>query len=270
MVSRNSFDSIVISSVLGLVATAIYNNYYYIMNALLGLLLYFCLGIKASVGNKIATQSVKDNYEDMLAFSFGFYLVYGPCTICLCSVYQSFMEIWVGNEYTVGDGLPFLMCLYFFLFCSVGVISQYWEAAGLFWENRYRFIVEAICNLGLNIVLVFVWGLNGVIVATIVSMLFSTNIIAPIIAFKYYFKGCNIFKYFIKQGEYFVTTFVLCLICNRLCNLIVLEGIRGIFLKCFIIGFLSLLINIIIFSKTQEFLQIKMLLVGMLTNSRTK
>ena len=41
---RNSFDSIIISSLLGLTATAIYGNYYYIYSSLYGIMLVICDG----------------------------------------------------------------------------------------------------------------------------------------------------------------------------------------------------------------------------------
>ena len=215
VVSRNSFDSIVISAFLGLIPAAIYGNYYYIMNAIFGLIFYFCSGMRASIGNKIATRSVQENYVDMLSFSYGFYVIY--------------------------------------VFCSVGIISQYWEAAGLFWENRIRFIIEAITNLVLNIILVQFWGLNGIISATIVSMFFATNILGPQISFKYYFKDCNIWGYYKKQIIYLMITVIMCALCYWGCSKIYIEGIHGLLTKCVLCGMFSLSANALLFSKTPEF-----------------
>ena len=253
VVSRNSFDSIVISAFLGLIPAAIYGNYYYIMNAIFGLIFYFCSGMRASIGNKIATRSVQENYVDMLSFSYGFYVIYGTCTVCLFCAYQPFMKMWVGYENMASSILPLLMCLYFFLFCSVGIISQYWEAAGLFWENRIRFIIEAITNLVLNIILVQFWGLNGIISATIVSMFFATNILGPQISFKYYFKDCNIWGYYKKQIIYLMITVIMCALCYWGCSKIYIEGIHGLLTKCVLCGMFSLSANALLFSKTPEF-----------------
>ena len=196
VISRNSFDSIVISSVLGLTATAIYGNYYYIMFSIFGLIIYFCSGMKASIGNKIAACSVQENYTDLLEFSFMFYVIYGICSVILLCLYQPFMELWVGKEYMSTFLLALLMCIYFFFFCATGIVSQYWEAAGLFWENRFRFVIEAVLNLVLDVVLVKVIGLYGIILATIITMIFSSNILGPHILFKHYFHGCSLKRYF--------------------------------------------------------------------------
>ena len=252
VVSRNSFDSIVISSFLGLIPTAIYGNYYYIMNALFGLIYYFCSGMRASIGNKIATASVDENYKDMLSFSYGFYVIYGSCTVCLYCLYQPFMELWVGSKYLSSSILPLLMSLYFFLFCGVGIISQYWEAAGLFWENRIRFIAEAIVNLVCNIIFVQLWGINGIISATIVSMFFATNILGPYISFKYYFKNCDIKKYFLKQLMYLIVTLVVALLCYWACKRIIIGGVIGILIKGILCFLFSFSINILVFINTNE------------------
>ena len=242
VISRNSFDSIVISSFLGLAATGVYGNYYYIMYSVFCLIFYFCSGMKASIGNKITTCSIKENYINLLEFSYIFYMIYGTCTIILLCLYQPFMELWVGKEYTSTFMLALLMCIYFFFFCSTGIISQYWEVAGLFWENRYRYVIEAILNLILNVILVRVIGLYGVISATIITMLFSTNILGPYILFKYYFKECSLRRYFLQQIKYFIYTAISGSIAYNFCSFIKENGVVELFIRLFISGFIAIIL----------------------------
>ena len=253
VVSRNSFDSIIISAFLGLVSTAIYGNYYYVMYSLFGVVYLFCSGMRASIGNKVVTADIKENYHDMMVFSYGFYVIYGTCTTCLFCAYQQFMQLWVGLEYVANISLPLLMSIYFFLFCGVGVISQYWDAAGLFWQNRYRFIVEAILNLVLNIVFVQIWGITGVILSTTVSMLLATNIMGPIVLFKYYFKKCDISEYYKKQTVYLCVTILNTVLCYLICSHFHISGIIGLIIICLFCGFFSLPFNILFFVRKGEF-----------------
>lgn len=58
-VSRNAFDSIFISMFLGLADTAIYNNYYYIMNAVVGITSVLTSSVLAGAGNSVASDSVE-------------------------------------------------------------------------------------------------------------------------------------------------------------------------------------------------------------------
>ena len=58
-------DSIVISSFLGLVTLANYNNYFLILNGIMGFLEVIQSSIRPSIGNSIVSESVEKNYFDM-------------------------------------------------------------------------------------------------------------------------------------------------------------------------------------------------------------
>ena len=64
-VARNSFDNIILSSLLGLTVVTAYNNYYYIFWAVYGVSLVIVQAIQASVGNSIVTETVEKNYIDL-------------------------------------------------------------------------------------------------------------------------------------------------------------------------------------------------------------
>ena len=56
-VIQNSADSIVISAFLGLTLLAKYNNYYYIMNSVLGFIVIIFQSSLAGIGNSLITES---------------------------------------------------------------------------------------------------------------------------------------------------------------------------------------------------------------------
>lgn len=60
----NSADTIVISAFLGLSMLAVYQNYYYIMNSVLGFALIIFNSCTAGIGNSIVTESEEKNYFD--------------------------------------------------------------------------------------------------------------------------------------------------------------------------------------------------------------
>lgn len=53
----NSADSIVISAFLGLSSLAVYNNYYYVINCVMGFITIFYNSITAGIGNSILTET---------------------------------------------------------------------------------------------------------------------------------------------------------------------------------------------------------------------
>jgi transketolase len=59
--SRHSFDSIVVSAFLGLTVVAMYNNYYYLISAISGLMVVFMSSISAGIGNSLVIETKEKN-----------------------------------------------------------------------------------------------------------------------------------------------------------------------------------------------------------------
>lgn len=140
--TRNAFDSIFISSYIGLTAVAIYSNYYYIMAAILSVLSIITRSMMAGVGNSIVVHGVKKNYNDMRKFNFIYSWISGICTVSLLCLYQPFMEIWLGKSMMYPMHIVIALCMYFYAMTLGGIRSIYHDAAGLWWEARYRAIIE--------------------------------------------------------------------------------------------------------------------------------
>ena len=250
--SRNSFDSIILSSVIGLTAVAIYSNYYYVMNMVYGFLIYFGASIRGGIGNNVVTKSVEQNYNDMLNISELFWWLYNICTVMLFCLYQPFMRLWAGEELMYGFWLVVLFAAYFYFLCNFVVFSQYMEAKGLYWENRKRYIFEVVSNLALNIILVKVLGLYGIVLSTVISVFFLTNIYGVIIGFKHYFKGCDSKKYLVRQVFNFIITAISCIASYYVCSMITVNGLFGLCLRALTAMCVSVLIFLVCKCKTQS------------------
>lgn len=215
--TRNSFDSIFLSMFLGLNIVAIYNNYYTIMIAITGVLTIITSSITSSIGNSIATESTEKNYNDMKKFNFIYMWISGWCTICLLCLYQPFMEIWMGKENMLPCISVSLICIYFYTLKLGDILSAYYGAVGLWYEGRYRAVVETILNILLNYFLGKFFGVNGIILATVISMLLINFGYGATIIFKHYFKNISIFDYFKSHLLYSIVTFIACIVTYLLC-----------------------------------------------------
>ena len=188
--TRNTLDSIVISAFLGLITVTIYNNYFYIMTSLSSVFGIITSSFNAGVGNKLVTDTPEENYKDFNKFNLIYVLLTGWASICLLCLYQPFMTLWMGEDLL----LPFLpmvlFCVYFFVMKMGDINSTYYHAAGLWHYGRYRSIIEAGLNLCFNLVFGYLWGVTGVILATILSMLIIWPYASGIV-FKQYFKHCK-------------------------------------------------------------------------------
>ena len=132
-VARNSFDNIVLSSLLGLTVVAIYNNYYYIFSALYGIMLMISHSMQASVGNSVVKESIEKNYNDFIKFSFIYSWITGWATISMVSLYQPFMIIWMSgkSDMLLSFGDMLLLCIYFYFISMNNIRNLYLNVNGL-------------------------------------------------------------------------------------------------------------------------------------------
>lgn len=231
-VCRNSFDSIIISSFLGLVILARYQNYYYIISALTVMVSIITTAVGAGIGNSIAAETVEKNYSDYKEFLFIYNWIACFCTVCMLCLYQPFIELWVGKSNVLPLSTVILCCIYFYTMKLGDIAAVYRQAAGIWWEDKFRPIVESVVNLAVNIVLVKYIGVDGVLVSTIISIVCINIPWATYVLFKVYFK-MSIKEVFFKYIRYFIETTVLCAvgygICSRINgNLLVVLVVRTI------------------------------------------
>lgn len=167
----NSVDTIVISAALGLKKLAIYQNYYFIITSLIGIITIVFKSCMAGIGNSIIMESKKKNYDDLKTFTFIISWIAGFCSIMLLCVYQPFMEIWVGKKLQLGFSAVICFVIYYYVYEINQLLNTYKDAAGIWHKDRFRPLITAGTNLILNLILVQFWDIYGVILSTVISML---------------------------------------------------------------------------------------------------
>ncbi len=237
--SRNSFDSICVSTFMGLSVTAIYNNYFYITNAITRLLHVVTTSLQGGIGNHVATKTIEENFRELKEADFAYMWMSGWCAICLLCLFQPFMRIWMGEEMMFSFPIVVLFCLYFYLLKMGDMRSIYMTTNGFWWEHRYRALVEAIGNLVLNIVLCRFFGVYGIIIATILTIFICNFLWGSHITFRLYFGKDKLGEYYRYQFKYLATTVILCVITYLFC---IALPIRNIFLNLIVRGILCVVI----------------------------
>lgn len=255
--TRNSLDSIFISAFLGLNMVAIYNNYYYIMTAVKSFLGVITGSIVSGVGNSITTESVSKNYNDMNKFNFMYMLIAGWCTICLLCLYQPFMKLWVGQEYMLDFVCVILFCVYFYTLCMGEIKATYSDAAGLWWESRHRAIIETITNVILNFVLGKLFGLKGIIIATLISLLVINFLYDSTIIFKHYFKEQKVFDYYKEHIKYFIVTLFIAIITFVICSFVSMGDFADLIIKGIICIIVPTVLYFVIYRKNEYLYDMK-------------
>lgn len=224
---RNSFDSLIISSFIGLTATAIYGNYYYIYSAVYGIMLVICNAMSASVGNSIIENSEETNYKHLLMFSQIFSGIMGFCTVAMACLYQPFMKIWAGEDLLLPTFDMLLFCIYFYTINMNNIRNQYISGTGLWWKLKWSYIIEAAANLILNFILGKFFGITGVILATILTIFVFNYLQRNMILFKNYFKKEKISEFYKQQFYYLLLTTIGLIISFLICEILPSDGIKN-------------------------------------------
>ncbi len=252
-VLSSSFDSVVISSFMGLTILGQYNNYFVITNALLLFMYIITSSVTPSIGNSIVCESVEKNYEDFKLFQFGFSLITGWVSICLLCLVQPFVRLWVGEELMFDDITAAVFPIYLYMILSNAVTMTYREAAGLWTHDKVRPFVEGGLNLVMNILLVRRIGVKGVMISTIITMGFIRTVWASAFLFREYFKNFSHARYLLKLLEYLMVTILIGAITFIGCRFIEWENVAGLILKGLICIIIPGILYFLIYFKNAEF-----------------
>lgn len=166
----SSLDSIVISSFLGLNTLAIYSCYFYVVKALNGFVNIGFNSILSGVGNSIVLESKETNTKLFNKLNLVLIWAVGFATICLISLYQPFIEIWMGPDYLLPMHTVILFAVYFYVWQSRVMGLAFKDASGMWKDDFWKPYCGLIINLIANIVLVMWIGLDGVLISTIIVM----------------------------------------------------------------------------------------------------
>ena len=264
-----SVDTIVISAFLGLEVLGIYQNYYYILSAVMGFIAIIYSSIKAGVGNSLLTKSMKQNEKDFNVFTVLFFWIVSICVSCFLTMFQPFMIIWMGSDMLLEYNFVVLFCAYFVSFEIVKMVSVYKDAGGIWHRDRFRPLISGLINLGLNIILVNYIGLYGILLSTIICEGFIS---VPWIIHNIYnqlFK-MNPGKYYKQLICFIISAFVIGAICYFAVDFIPDGGLLLLAVKGIVAALIANVLFAILFRKNIYYAEAKQMVFQLLGIKQTK
>lgn len=205
----NGLDSIIISMFVGLIALGKYNLYFYIYAALNAILYVVISSVTSTVGNSMALNSADNNRRAFDKIDFVWRWIITIIASCLINTYQSFIELWQGADALFNDETMKVFCVYFYAQHCIMPVQLYKDAAGLWWEDRWRVLLEGLFNLSINLLLVRALGITGVLLSTIITMLVVSLPWQSKVLFSNYFHA-GVRKYLFTQARGLILTIVIC------------------------------------------------------------
>lgn len=261
----NFADTIVISAFLGLTMLAVYQNYFYILNSIIGLVSVIFGACIAGIGNSVVVETKEKNYNDLKKFMFIISWIAGECTCCLLCLYQPFMNVWVGEDLKLAFYAVICFCIYYYIYEINQLLNIYKDAAGIWHEDRYRPLVTALSNLAMNLIMVQFLGIYGVILSTVLSMLFIGIPWLLHNLFTVLFERSQL-RDFIKQIIYYTTvSFGICVVTNCICSFICFGDWVTLILRAIVCLIIPNTLFLLIYRKQKEFKE-SVRLVDRMTN----
>ena len=172
-----------------------YGNYTLITMGVTSMLSAIFNGLNAGVGNLVAEGNIKRVLSVFRELFTSRFLIVSSCTICIYFLCNSFISLWVGSEFILDRYIVLLLCIIFYLNTMRTIVESYINAYGLF-HDIWAPIVEASLNIGLSILLGHFWGLYGILLGVIVSLVAIVFVWKPILLFKEGFQ--HSIKFYIK------------------------------------------------------------------------
>lgn len=245
-------DNILISAFISVKAVGLYSNYTMIIGQLSSLLTPIIGGIGASVGNLIAIESKEKNYEVFNVIYLINFWIYGVCAIFLYNLLEPFINWWLGEGLLL-DKLTFIIILINFYISGMrSSVITFKTKAGIFNNDKYVPLIEAVINLGSSIILVKYFGLAGIFMGTTISTITLPLWIQSKLVYNNVFnKSVN--QYFKKYFLYLGLTIIIGLLTTVLSNIITITGIIGLVFKGVICVTVPNIILVLIFYRTDEF-----------------
>ncbi len=248
----NGTDNILIAKLDSLKIVGLYSNYSLVMGTLEMVYGIVFGSIGSSIGNLCAVSDEEKSKEYFYIMRFFAFWLYSFTCICIYVLIDPFIGMLFGEKYI----LPRLMVIIIIINCYVGgmrkFVIMFKTAYGLFWEDRYKPILESIINLIASIILGKYFGGAGVFMGTLVSSLSTYFWIEPYVVFKYGFKS-SVIPYFIDYIKYTVIAIFNLVVTVFIANIIVYDGIFGFILKMFVCAFVPNIIYLLLFFRSKEF-----------------
>ena len=259
----DSADTIVISAFLGLTLLAVYQNYFYILNSITGLITVVFSACTAGIGNSIVVESKEKNYQDLKKFTFIITWIAGFCSVCLLCIYQPFMELWVGKDLMLSLSAVVCFVVYFFVRQYNALFNLYKDASGMWHEDRLRPLTAALTNLALNLILVQFIGIYGILLSTVLAILCVGMPWLLHNLFTVIFDRKHMWPYLRRLAKYCIVVLFSCVVTYFICSRINIGLIPTILIRGVMCIIVPNAIYFLVFRKAEEYNQALHLLNNM-------
>ena len=247
-------DNIIISTFLGTVVVAYYSNYYLVINMLFAI--FACIGTSsvAGLGNILSSDKkrLRSAFSRLLLVQ---HFVFSFSASAMLVLVSDFVEIFFGTDSVLPfEAVILMVAIYYIKGFSQG-IEALRNSAGLFEKDKYVNLMLACLNIIISVSLVVKIGIIGVLVGTIICFFIKEVVIVPWYVMQD--MEADIGKWytwnFIKYTAVTCMIMLICLVIHD--NIFIINEYITWILNGTLCFAVSVVINILVFRKTDEMKQ---------------
>lgn len=247
-------DFILISKFISLNVVGVYASYQMILYMMLTVVGIGINVLKPKIGKFIANNNKADIFDYWKSLNIIFLFISIFFSFCSYKLINSFIGLWIGNEFVLPKLTVFLIMINLFIRSFRTITDTFKEGSGFF-DDIYLPILEAIINFVLSLILAQHIGLNGVIIGTIFSNILIIFIAKPILVFKRCFNK-EIKDYIKIYLNYLILIFISLTSCNFVLKFVPLKNINSWFdwiINGIKTGSVTFIVIFIIFLNNKDF-----------------
>ena len=252
----DSADTMVISAFLGLSMLAIYQNYFYILSSVSGMITVVFNACRAGIGNSIVTETKEKNFSDFKKFTLIIFWIASVCSCCFLCLYQPFMELWVGKDLMLSMAAVVCFTVYFFVRQFNSLFNLYKDASGMWHEDKYRPLAAALTNLALNLILVQVIGIYGILLSTVLAVICVGMPWLLHNLFSAVFERERLKEYLLKLMEYCFVALLNCAVTYWICRAIAGPLVLTVLLRGLVCAIIPNIICYLLYRNSWEYVQV--------------
>jgi len=245
-------DNIIISSFVSVAAVGLYSNYNMLIEICRTFMNQVFNNIYHSVGNLVAKETSDRVYSLYKVYRFLNFWLYSFITIFLAILLEPFISLWLGSKFLMSHSVLAILMICFYERGMRNSITTVKTTAGIFHEDRFVPLYQAVINLAFSILLVKYIGISGVFLGTLISAIAVPFWTTPYFVYKKVFNK-PLKKYFINYTFYVVVGLAAFFVTKIISSFIPADNVFNLILIALVCLIVPNIIYIMIFYKTNEF-----------------
>ena len=163
-------DELFIFLFVSLKMVAYYGNYMIIISKLISMFSAIMGGVGASVGNLVAEGNKQSMLKVFWELTTIHHIIAATLSFSLYNLIEPFITHWLGAEYIMDHNILILLIIYIYITNSRNSVDGFNYAHGLY-ADVWSAWAELIINVSVTIICGMIWGIIGILLGKIASLL---------------------------------------------------------------------------------------------------